>query len=61
MQETQEMQVQCLGWEDPLEEEMTLQYSYMENPMGTIIEYIVCASYYPKHFVIHMLDNLRLS
>ena len=23
MQETQEMQVQFLGWEDPLEEEMT--------------------------------------
>ena len=24
MQETQEMRVQSLGWEDPLEEEMTL-------------------------------------
>ena len=27
MQETQEMQVQSLGWEDPLEEEMTTQSS----------------------------------
>ena len=30
----QETQVQSLGWEDPLEEEMaTLQYSCLGNPM----------------------------
>ena len=33
MQETQEMQVQSLGWEDPLEEGNPLQYSCLENPM----------------------------
>ena len=35
MQETQEMCVRFLGWEDPLEEEMTtsLQYSCLENSM----------------------------
>ena len=34
MQETQEMQVQSLGWEDPLEEEMvTHKYSCLKNPM----------------------------
>ena len=34
MQETQEMEVQSLGQEDPLEQEMaTLQYSYLENSM----------------------------
>ena len=33
MQETQEMQVQSLGWEDPLEEDNPLQYSFLENPM----------------------------
>ena len=34
MQETQEMQVQSLGWEDPLEEENynPLQYSCLKNP-----------------------------
>ena len=32
----QEMQVQSLGWEDPLEKEIAtqLQYSCLENPMG---------------------------
>ena len=32
----EEMQVQCLGWEDPLEKGMAnpLQYSCLENPMG---------------------------
>ena len=32
-----EMQVQSLGWEDPLEEGMAtpLQYSCLENPMDT--------------------------
>ena len=36
MQETQEMCVQSLGWEDPLEEENDnpLQYTCLENPMG---------------------------
>ena len=29
----QETQVPPLGWEDPLEEEMTIQYSYLQNPM----------------------------
>ena len=35
MQETQGMQVQSLGQEDPLEEELAtpLQYSCLENPM----------------------------
>ena len=33
-QETQELQVQSLGQEDPLEEEMALQYSCLENSMG---------------------------
>ena len=35
MQETQETQVQSLGWEDPLEEENgnPLQYSCLENSM----------------------------
>ena len=35
MQETQEMEVQSLGHEDPLEEEMAThsQYSCLENPM----------------------------
>ena len=35
MQETQEMCVQSLGWEDPLEEENDnpLQYSGLKNPM----------------------------
>ena len=35
VQETKEMQVQSLGWEDPLEEEngKPLQYSCLENPM----------------------------
>ena len=27
------MRVRPLGWEDPLEEEMTTQYSCWENPM----------------------------
>ena len=27
MQETQEMQVQSLGWEDPLEEEVAIHFS----------------------------------
>ena len=36
MQETEQTQVQSLGQEDPLEEEMTtqLQYSCLENPMN---------------------------
>ena len=29
----QEIQVPLLGWEDPLEEEMTIQYFYLQNPM----------------------------
>ena len=33
MQETEEMQVQFLGQKDPLEKEMALQYSCLENPM----------------------------
>ena len=36
MQETQEMEVYSLGWEDPLEMEMNgnpLQYSCLGNPM----------------------------
>ena len=35
MQETQEMQIQSLGWKDSLEEENgnLLQYSCLENPM----------------------------
>ena len=35
MQKTQETWVQSLGWEDPLEKEMTnpLQYSCLENSM----------------------------
>ena len=35
MQEMQEMRVQSLGWEDPLEEGMVnpLQYSCLENSM----------------------------
>ena len=34
MQETQEMGVRSLGWEDPLEKEMaSLQCSCLENPM----------------------------
>ena len=35
MQETQEMQVSSLGWEDPLEEENgnPLHYSCLKNPM----------------------------
>ena len=35
MQETQEIRVRSLGWEDPLEEETgnPLQYSCLENPM----------------------------
>ena len=33
MQETQEMRVQSLGQEDPLEEGMALQYSCLENLM----------------------------
>ena len=32
VQETQDMQLRSLGWEDPLEEG-PLQYSYLENPM----------------------------
>ena len=34
VQETQEMQVKSLGWEDPLEEEMATQYSILawKNP-----------------------------
>ena len=37
MKETQEMQVQSLGWEDSLEEEMgsPLQYSCLGNPVDT--------------------------
>ena len=34
MQETQEMKVPSLGWEDPLEEEMAPQYSCLKNPVG---------------------------
>ena len=37
MQESQEMRVRSLGWEDPLKEEMathnTFQYSCLDNPM----------------------------
>ena len=35
MQEMQQTQVQSLGWEDPLEEEMAThsQYSCLANPM----------------------------
>ena len=33
MQETQEMWVQSLGREDPLEEEMATHYACLENPM----------------------------
>ena len=34
MQEMQEMQVPCLGWEDSLGEEIAPpQYSYLENSM----------------------------
>ena len=33
MKETPENQVHSLGRENPLEEEMATQYSYMENPM----------------------------
>ena len=33
MQATQEMQFQSLGEEDPLEEGMANQYSYLENHM----------------------------
>ena len=29
MQGTQEMQIQCLGWEDPLEEEMVTHSSIL--------------------------------
>ena len=29
-----EIWVQSLGWEDPLEEGMALQYSCLENPRG---------------------------
>ena len=29
----QDIQVQSLGWEDPLEKEMALQYSCLENPL----------------------------
>ena len=35
VQEMQEMWVWSLGWEDPLEEEMALQYSCLGNPMDT--------------------------
>ena len=37
MQENQEIQVQSLGWEDPLEEEMAtylFQYYCLEKPHG---------------------------
>ena len=33
MQEPQELQVRSLGQEDPLEEGMAFQYSFLENPM----------------------------
>ena len=33
MQQTEEMQVQFLGWKDLLEKEMALQYSCLANPM----------------------------
>ena len=33
MQEIQEMCVQFLGWEDPLEQGIALQYFCLENPM----------------------------
>ena len=34
MQEIQEMEIQFLGWEDPLEEGMTTHsISFLENPM----------------------------
>ena len=33
MKETPENQVHSLGRENPLEEEMATQYSYLENPM----------------------------
>ena len=33
IQETQEMQVRFLGWEDPLGHGNPLQYSCQENPM----------------------------
>ena len=32
----QEMQVQSLGWEDPLEKEMAAQYSYLGNAMDRV-------------------------
>ena len=36
MQETQEMQIQSLGWEDPLEEEISTHSSILarKNPMN---------------------------
>ena len=34
IQETQEVQLQTLGWEGPLEEEMALQHSCLENSIG---------------------------
>ena len=34
MEEMQEMRVWALGWEDPLEKGMVLQYSYLENSMN---------------------------
>ena len=37
VQETQEIQVRSLGWEDSLEEEWQstpLQYSFLKNPMS---------------------------
>ena len=36
MQSVKEMQGKCLGWEDPLYEEMAtpLQHSCLENPMN---------------------------
>ena len=37
MQETQDIQVWSLGWEDPLEEEMVIfQYSCLENPKDRV-------------------------
>ena len=42
MEETQEMPVQSLVWEDPLEKEMTnpLQYLCLENPMGRGVRWL---------------------
>ena len=40
MQEIQEMQVQSLGWEDPLEEEMTTHSSVLSWTIPWIEEHV---------------------